>query len=82
MHCVLPNEKNALLQLDSAINYMSRSYRIDSKDQNTTFKLSVCYFRKKDCENAWKYYDECRLLGGQPITENYLKALTEQCKIK
>lgn len=76
------NEKNALLQLDSAINYMSRSYRIDSKDQNTTFKLSVCYFRKKDYENAWRYYDECRLLGGQPITENYSKALTEQCKIK
>jgi Tfp pilus assembly protein PilF len=71
--------KNALVQLDSAINYMTKSYQIDMKNQNATFKLSVCYYQKKDCENAWKYYKECLSLGGQPITEDYTKALKDQC---
>jgi Tfp pilus assembly protein PilF len=73
------DEKNALPQLDSAINYMTRSYKIDSKDQNTTFKLAVCYFQKKDCQKAWRYYTECVSLGGQPITADFTKALKEQC---
>jgi Tfp pilus assembly protein PilF len=72
--------KNAWINLDSAINYMTKSYRIDSKDQNTTFKLSVCYYQKKDCDNAWKYYNECVALGGQPISEDFTTALKEQCK--
>ena len=76
------DEKNALVHLDSAINYMTKSYQFDNKDQNTTFKLSVCYYQKKDCKNAWKYYNECKSLGGQPITEDFTNALTEQCKIK
>jgi tetratricopeptide (TPR) repeat protein len=74
-------EKNALNQLDSAIYYMTKSYQIEKKDQNTTFKLSVCYYQKKDCQKAWRYYKECMALGGQTITEEYTKALEEQCKL-
>jgi len=74
------DNKNALANLDSAINYMTKSYQINAKDPNTTFKLAVCYYAKKDCNNAWKYYDECVLLGGQPITEDFTKALKQQCK--
>ncbi len=74
------NDKDALTNLDSAVNYMTKSYQIDSKDQNTTFKLSVCYYQKKDCDNAWKYYNECAALGGQPISDDFTKALKEQCK--
>jgi len=73
--------KGALTQLDSAINYLTRSYKIDSKDQNTTFKLAVCYFQKKDCTKAWRYYNECVSLGGQPITADFTKALKEQCPV-
>jgi Tfp pilus assembly protein PilF len=80
-YVLLPvNEKDALTNLDSAINYTTKSYQIDNKDQNTTFKLSVCYYQKKDCNNAWKYYNECVALGGQPISEDFTKALKEQCK--
>ena len=75
-------EKDALTKLDLAITYLTKSYQIDNKDQNTTFKLSICYYQKKDCKNAWKYYNECKSLGGQPITEDFTNALTEQCKIK
>jgi hypothetical protein len=67
--------------LDSAINFMTKSYKLDSKDQNTTFKLAVCYLQKKDCQKAWRYYTECASLGEQPITEDFTKALKEQCPV-
>lgn len=76
------DEKKALIHLDSAISYLAKSYQLDSKDPNTSFKLSVCYYQKKDCKNAWKYYKECESLGGQPITEDFTKALTELCQTK
>ncbi len=68
--------------LDSALTYMTMSYHIDPTDQNTTFKLSTSYYYKGDCDNAWKFYDECMALGGQPITEAYTKDLKKKCKRK
>lgn len=66
--------------LDSALHYLSRSYMLDKKDVNTTYKLSVCYWNAGDCKNAWKYYDITSALGGQPITEEFTKDLEERCK--
>ena len=74
------DEKKAIVNLDSAIVYMIKSYQLDKKNPNTTFKLSVCYYQKSDCINAWKYYNECKSVGGQPITEEYTNALAEKCK--
>ena len=80
---ILPiDEKGALTNLESAITYMVKSYQLDQTDQNTTFKLSICYWNKGDCDNAWKYYDICKALGGQPITEDYTKDLKKKCKRK
>lgn len=76
------DEKGALTNLDSAITYMTKSYQLDPTDQNTTFKLSICYWNKGDCDNAWKYYDVCNALGGQPITEDYTTDLKKKCKGK
>ena len=76
------DKKAAALNLDSAITYMLKSYQLDKTDQNTTFKLSICYWNKGDCDNAWKYYDECKALGGQPITEAYTNDLKKKCKRK
>ena len=76
------DKKGALTNLESAITYMLKSYQLDPTDQNTTFKLSFCYWNKGDCENAWKYYDICKELGGQPITEDYTKDLMKKCKRK
>jgi len=75
------DEKKALVHIDSAIVYLTRSIQLDKIDPNTSFKLSICYYQKKDCRNAWKYYNDCKSVGGQPITEDFTKALTEQCKI-
>lgn len=42
------NEKDFNL----ALNLFKKSYSIDPKNQNTLFKISACYFVKKDCGNA------------------------------
>lgn len=74
------SEKDALKNLNEAILNLNKSYKIDTKDQNTLFKLSACYFYNNDCKNAKKYYDECITLGGDPITVEYTEALNDQCK--
>jgi len=74
------DENYALPYLDSAITFMTKSYQIDPTDQNTTIKLSICFWNKGDCYNAWKYYDICKALGGQPITEEFTKDLQKKCK--
>ena len=76
------DKKGALTNLEKAIDYLTKSYNLDPKDQNTTFKLSICYWNKGDSDNAWKYYDICKELGGQPITEDYTKDLMKKCKRK
>lgn len=77
---VLPiDEKGAKEHLTSAINNLLKSYNIDKKDQNTLFKLSVCYLLKEDCGNAWRYYTE-KEAGGQPITKEYTSELKSRCK--
>jgi tetratricopeptide (TPR) repeat protein len=78
-----PIDKEIALQnLNSAINYMTQSYNLDPTDQNTLFKLSILYWIRDDCDNAWKYYDECKALGGQPIKEAYTKDLEKKCTRK
>jgi tetratricopeptide (TPR) repeat protein len=74
------DEKNALLNLESAIIQLEKSYTNEPNEENTTFKLSICYWNKGNCENAWKYYDICKTLGGRPITEDYEKDLKKKCK--
>lgn len=76
-----PKEQAANL-LDSALTYLNKSYKVDPNDQNTTFKLSTSYYYIGDCDNAWKFYDECKALGGQPITDDYTKDLKKKCKRK
>ncbi len=67
--------------LEKAINLFNKSYNINPKNQNTLFKLSALYLYVNDCGNAKKFYDLCMDLGGKPITEEYKKAISEQCKL-
>jgi tetratricopeptide (TPR) repeat protein len=66
--------------LNTSIDLFLKSYSIDSKNQNTLYKLSVCYLQKDDCKNARKYYNECVKLGGKPITKEYTDVLNKKCK--
>jgi Tfp pilus assembly protein PilF len=74
--------KDALTYLEKAIDYLTKSYHLDQKDQNTTFKLSICYWYKGDCDKAWKFYDICKEQGGRPITEEYTLDLKKKCQLK
>lgn len=65
---------------DSAFQYLSRSYILDSANQNTSFKLSACYYYIEDCKNAVHYYEKCKSLGGQPMTKEFVDALQTKCK--
>lgn len=67
------------VNLDSATNIFRKSYALDSKNQNTLFKLSACYLMAEDCANALKYFQECRNLGGRPITPEYSEAINKKC---
>jgi tetratricopeptide (TPR) repeat protein len=71
---------NDLNNLINAITLLEQSYIIDSKNQNTLFKLSICWFLKNDCKKARRYYEECMDLGGKPITLEFTNALKEKCK--
>ena len=74
------NNKHDIIDLNTAIDLFLKSYSINSNNQNTLYKLSVCYFEKDDCKNARKYYNECVNLGGKPITKEYSEALNKECK--
>lgn len=74
------NQEQDPKDLALAIDLFKASYEIDPKNQNTLFKLSVCYFLKADCENARKFYEQCKLLGGKPLTKEYTEALDKACK--
>ena len=67
------------INLDSATNIFKESYLVDAKNQNTLFKLSVCCFLNENCKDALRYYEECRVLGGRPITKEYIEALNKKC---
>lgn len=72
-------KKHNINDLNKAIELFNKSYSIDPSNQNTSFKLSAVYYYKKDCINAWKFYNVCQKLGGQPITQDYTEALKKMC---
>lgn len=74
------SNSNKVKDLNLALELFKKSYSIDPKNQNTLFKISACYFTKNDCINARKFYNECKKLGGRPITEEYTNALNNKCK--
>jgi len=65
--------------LEQAIQFFERSYAIDSSNQSTVYKLSICYFFKNDCVRALKYYEECKKLRGKVMSDDYIKALIDKC---
>ena len=75
-----PIEKNnAKENLDSAVVYLRRSFNQNPKNQVTLFKLSIVYWLKSECSLAWRYYELCKSLGGDPITEEFTQDLKSKC---
>lgn len=74
------NDKESKQYLNNAIYQLTKSYEIDQKDQNTLYKLSICHLMNNDCKNARKFYELCKVEGGNPITEEFTKELNKYCK--
>lgn len=72
--------KSASKHLNKAATLLKKSYDIDPKDPNTSYKLSIIYLNKEDCDNALIYYDACKALGGQPISPEYTTDINKTCK--
>lgn len=68
--------------IDSALTYLLKSYYLDPRYQDTAYKISLCYWLKDDCDNAWRFYDICNSLGGQAIPKAYKSDLKKKCKRK
>ena len=79
VYMILFENGKDIVNLDKAILIFGQSYNIDPLNQNTLFKLSVCYYFKSDCKNALRYYNECKNLGGKNMGDDYVKALMEKC---
>jgi len=65
--------------LDTALGYMQKSYKLNTVNEDTLFKLSVIYFLKDDCANAKKYYEACIAVDAAPITKSYTEQLYKKC---
>ncbi len=73
------NIKKAQKFLDTAISTLNKSYTIDAKDPNTSYKLAVAYFSKSDCKMAIDFLKKCDALGGAPVENDFRVALNELC---
>lgn len=70
---------NALEQLEISIDYLKKSYEIDPKYPNTLLNLSACFLIKDDCNNAWKYHDECAALEQRAVSKQFTEHLKKHC---
>ena len=66
-------------KLNTAIDLLTKSYAIDSKNSNTSYKLSICYFLAKDCLDALKFYNEFIKSAGAVQQDGYAEALKKLC---
>ena len=72
-------EKAAEADLNAAISYLLKSYKQDKKYPSTNYKLAMCYYGKRDCKNAWRYYKECAAISSMTIDAEFTTALEEMC---
>lgn len=79
VYSVRASDNNDTTALNTAIQYLQKSYKIQPKDANTTYKLSVSYYLIGNCSAAKNFLKECEALGGQPITPEYKIALAKDC---
>lgn len=66
-------------KLDKAIEKISKAYSINPSDPNSSYKLSICYLYKDDCEKAKEYLQISEKIGNPNITESYKTELEEKC---
>jgi len=66
--------------LKSALNYLEKSYKIDNKNSNTIYKLSIVNMYMNKCKEANEYFREAKKMKNPNITEAFELELNEKCK--
>lgn len=66
--------------LNLALDYLMKSYKIDPTNPTTLYKLSSCYLDKGDCENSKKYFEECKKYGEYIIQDDFKADIEAKCK--
>jgi len=76
------NENNSSFTytIDTAIQLLKKAYEVAPRNENTLYKLSVCYYYLQNCSESKKYLQLCKDAGGQPIDNEFEIALNEACK--
>ncbi|MDC9722948.1 MAG: hypothetical protein PSN34_09290 [Urechidicola sp.] len=69
-------------KLDSAIKKLKEAYDINSLNSNASYKLSICYLYKNDCEKAKHFLEVSVNLDNKNITESYKNELNLKCETK
>ena len=73
---------SAQTKLDSAIKKLNEAFEINSSNANASYKLSICYLYKDDCEKANQFLEVSKNLGNNNITESYTNELNLKCGTK
>lgn len=67
-------------KLDLALNKLKESYQVNPNYGSTTYKLSIVYLLKNDCENSEKFLDLTKENNSEIISQDYLNEFNLKCK--
>lgn len=71
---------SASKNLDLALEKLRESYLVDQNYSSTTYKLSIVYLLKNDCENSRKFLDITKKIDSNVITQDYLNEFNLKCR--
>jgi Tfp pilus assembly protein PilF len=66
-------------KLDFAIEKLSKAYSVNPDNPNSSYKLSICYLYKDNCEKSKEYLELSEKIGNPNITESFKAELEEKC---
>ncbi|NJB71163.1 tetratricopeptide (TPR) repeat protein [Saonia flava] len=73
------DSKKAHSKLEDAIEKLTSAYQANPKNPNASYKLSICYLNKKNCQEAKRFLGISDRLGNGNITESYRNELSQKC---
>jgi len=73
------DKKLAFQKLALAKDFLDKSYKIDDKNSNTVYKLSIVNMYLDNCKEAWKYLKKAKQMKNPNVTEAYEKELITKC---
>ena len=65
--------------LNMANDYLTRSYKINKKDSNTIYKLSIVKMYLGECKEAKSFFKKAKKMDNPNITESYGRELKQNC---